>query len=163
MKAYRFTVPANSTLTQTLRFLYGVAGRHPKRLLTNSHIDQLDALAALIHIRQLAWAIFGPPGQRTATKPTTGPTDRRKARRTHPNAQGEPMPASFDPNNPYAAEVINVLRRLTYKGAPILPVTRTPGPLTEVVKLCNQAFRSGLAEGHDRVASCQKKEREAAQ
>ena len=56
MKAYRFTVPPDSTLTQTLRFLEGVVRRHPKRLLTNSHIDQLDALAALLHMRQLTWA-----------------------------------------------------------------------------------------------------------
>ena len=56
------------------------------------------------------------------------------------------MPGSYDPDNPYGTEVLNEQPRLTYRGHPILPMTRTPRPLTEVVKLCNQAFQSGLAE-----------------
>ena len=66
------------------------------------------------------------------------------------------MPGSFDPDNPYGTEVINEQCRLTYRGHPILPITRTPRPLSEVVKLCNQAFQSGLAEGR-----CQQNAREA--
>ena len=81
-----------------------------------------------------------------------------------PESTGEPMPASFNPNSPYAEEVINRLRILTYRGTAIIqPTAQTPEPLTRVVQLCNEAFQSGLAEGRRRVASCQKKEREAAQ